>query len=186
MFFINSYKSSLSNLTFFNLVALICLKQWFVYFYISFLCLDHIKLCSKHIETAKKRNYHINMSTEEEIKKNFGKNVRELRLQKSLTQEKLAEYIGIQAQTVTAIENGKTFISCEVLAALSDFFSVDVSVLFSPNISINNEETKNYISKIKSLLPKFSSGKLEEIYNMLLVCINLSLLVVQYIEHYLL
>ena len=124
------------------------------------------------METVKKRTYHVFMSSETEIKTNFGNNVRDLRLQKGLTQEKLAEIIGIQAQTVTAIENGKTFISCEVLSAISEYFKVDVSVLFLPKIQINNEDNQNYISKIKSLLPKFNSKKLEEIYNILLIMHN--------------
>ena len=112
------------------------------------------------------------MSTEIEIKTNFGNNVRDLRLKQGLTQEKLAEIIGIQAQTVTAIENGKTFISCEVLSAISEYFKVDASVLFLPKIQINNDDSQNYIPKIKSLLPKFNSKKLEEIYNILLIMHN--------------
>lgn len=121
------------------------------------------------MESAKKRTYHNNMSKEEEIKTNLGNNIRALRLRKGLTQEKLGEYIGIQAQTITAIENGKTFISCEVLSAFSEFFNVEASVLFSPKPIMIDEDSENYIHRIKSLLPKFSSKKLEEIYNILLV-----------------
>ncbi len=55
------------------------------------------------------------MVKESDIKKNLGEIVRELRLQKNITQEKLSEYLELQPRSITAIENGKTFISCEVL-----------------------------------------------------------------------
>ena len=111
------------------------------------------------------------MTDENKIKKILGENVRELRTQKNITQEKLAEFLDLQTQTITAIENGKTFISCEVLAKLSNYFNVEPMVLFSPKINLNEIKTEQ-ISKIQALLPKFNQVKLEEIYNILLVMHN--------------
>ena len=51
------------------------------------------------------------MTDTEEIRKIFGKAVMELRTQKGLTQEQLAEYLTISPHTVTRIETGKTFVS---------------------------------------------------------------------------
>jgi len=109
------------------------------------------------------------MITEEEIKINFGKNVKELRNSRNITQEKLAEFLDLQTQTITAIENGKTFISCEVLMKLCNFFEIEPFLLFLPKININSENYTDYNSKIMALLPKFSTEKLNEIYNILLI-----------------
>ncbi len=109
------------------------------------------------------------MFTEDEIKKNFGTIVRDLRTDKNLTQEKLAEFIDVQTQTISAIESGKSFISCEVLTKLANFFEVDPSTFFFPRVNILNKNNMDCINSIKSLLPQFSSSKLNEIYNILLV-----------------
>lgn len=118
---------------------------------------------------AQQKNYHIIMFTEDEIKKNFGTIVRDLRISKKLTQEKLAEFIDVQTQTISAIESGKSFISCEVLTKLANFFEVTPSIFFFPKVSILNKSDLDCINSIKSLLPQFSSSKLNEIYNILLV-----------------
>ena len=50
------------------------------------------------------------MFTEKEIRQNVGNIVKQLRMQKGLTQEKLAEFIDVQPQTIRSIEKGR---SCE-------------------------------------------------------------------------
>lgn len=117
----------------------------------------------------KKRNYHVVMVYDEDIKKNFGAVVRALRVSRNLTQEKLAEYIEVQTQTISAIESGKSFISCEVLTNLSNYFEVDPSIFFTSKVRILSEKDVDYIDAIKRLLPTFNSDKLKEIYDILLV-----------------
>ena len=109
------------------------------------------------------------MFTEKEIRQNVGNIVKQLRIQKGLTQEKLAEFIDVQPQTIRAIEKGRSFLSCKVLTKLSNFFEVDYSFFFLKKANILNDDDNKSISKIKSLLPQFSSSKLNEIYNILLV-----------------
>lgn len=70
------------------------------------------------------------MFTEKEIRQNVGNIVKQLRIQKGLTQEKLAEFIDVQPQTIRAIEKGRSFLSCKVLTKLSNFFEVDYSFFF--------------------------------------------------------
>ena len=62
------------------------------------------------------------MFTEKEIRQNVGNIVKQLRMQKGLTQEKLAEFIDVQPQTIRSIEKGRSFLSCKVLTKLSNFF----------------------------------------------------------------
>ncbi len=112
------------------------------------------------------------MVEDTQIKKNFGCVVRELRTSKDLTQEKLAEFLDLQTQTITAIETGKSFISCEVLTKLSNFFNVHPSIFFLPKVRIYDTNKLNYINEIKPLLSSFSQEKLKEIYNILVVMLN--------------
>ena len=107
-----------------------------------------------------------------DIKKNLGEIVRELRLQKNITQEKLSEYLELQPRSITAIENGKTFISCEVLEKLANYFDVDPSIFFIKKVNIYDPNQQEYYSKIKRLLRSFKSDKLKKIYNILLVLLN--------------
>lgn len=109
------------------------------------------------------------MNSSENIKKTLGAKVKELRIQKGLTQEKLAEYLGLQPHSVTKIETGRTFVSSEVLASLCNFFEVSSSYFFNPEIKIYTEKDLNYLNEIKRILPDFSPSKLEEIYKILSV-----------------
>ena len=102
------------------------------------------------------------------IKLNFGQTVRELRKQKGLTQEKLAEYIGIQPTTLASIETGRCFISSETLASLSNYFDVEPSFFFYNKVKILTEENDDYINEIKRVLPSFSTTKLKEIRNIVI------------------
>ncbi len=102
------------------------------------------------------------------IKSILGSTIKELRRQKNITQEQLAEYIGLQPQTIATIETGRTFISSEVLANLCNFFDVEPTIFFSRKLVIQSEEDIDYINEIKKMLKNFNSTRLREIYNILI------------------
>lgn len=112
------------------------------------------------------------MLDSKKIKARFGRNLRELRLQKNLTQEQLADEIKMQPQSIGQIEIGRAFISSEKLADLCNFFKLDPSIFFNNHINSLSEKDINYISEIKRLLPLLSSNKLKEIYEIVLVVKN--------------
>ena len=64
------------------------------------------------------------------MKKLFGKRLRELRTQKGLTQEKMAELIGIQPENYSRIELGHSFPKPENLLKMSQALSVELPELF--------------------------------------------------------
>jgi len=103
------------------------------------------------------------------IKKIFGKTVSELRNQKGLTQEQLADYLNLSPHTITRIETGNTFVSCEVISQLCNIFDVAPSVFFTPKPHIMIEEHMNYTNEIVKLLPGLKTDRLKEIYNFLVV-----------------
>lgn len=69
----------------------------------------------------------------EDIKIAFGKRVKELRLQKGISQEKLANIAGVDRTYMTQVENGKRNLTIEKIRqickglniSLSDFFNSD-------------------------------------------------------------
>lgn len=109
------------------------------------------------------------MLDDKRIKTNLGNKIKELRINKKLTQEKLGEHLGVDYRTISKLETGRTFLSCNLLVKLCNFFDVDSSYFFNNNIKYLTEDNLNCINEIKLLLPNFNSDKLKEIYNILLV-----------------
>lgn len=64
------------------------------------------------------------------IKKKFGKRLKELRLSKGLTQEKLAEDIKMSAKSLSQIELGNNFVSSETLEELCAALNATPKILF--------------------------------------------------------
>ena len=56
-----------------------------------------------------------------DIKELFGKKIKELRIKRGLSQEQLAESIGIAERNLSKIECGKNFIRAEKIEKLSHF-----------------------------------------------------------------
>lgn len=108
------------------------------------------------------------MGDSNNIKKNFGRNIKKLRKAKGLTQEQLAEKLNLQLQTISFIENGRTFVSSEVIADFADYFGVEPYVLFMPSFKENTDKEANLKKDINSLLFNFNEKKLKSIYNIII------------------
>ena len=99
------------------------------------------------------------MLDSETIKNNLGIKLKDLRVDKGITQEQLAEFLGLQPHTITKIETGRAFISSNVLAKICNFFQIEPYVLFLKKHQTYTPEELNHISEINS--------KLNKIYNIL-------------------
>lgn len=62
--------------------------------------------------------------------KNFGGKIKALRLKKAVTQEQLAEHLGLSPQAVSKWENGVTFPDIQLLPEISVYFGVTIDELF--------------------------------------------------------
>ena len=69
----------------------------------------------------------------EDIKLAFGKRVKELRLQKGISQEKLANIAGVDRTYMTQVENGKRNISIENVRKICIALNVSISDFFNVN-----------------------------------------------------
>lgn len=65
-----------------------------------------------------------------ELKRNFGKRLRYLRHNRSLSQEQLAELIGRSVNFISMVENGDAAPSFETLERLAKALNTDVANLF--------------------------------------------------------
>lgn len=102
------------------------------------------------------------------IKKNLGKNIQRLRLLKGLSQEKLAELVGLERETISSIEVGRAFTSSEVLAKFSNLFNVEPSYLLKPNFLEESANDNNLRKEINHLLSTADTKKLKTIYNIII------------------
>ena len=86
-----------------------------------------------------------------DIKKYFGKRLREIRLSKEFTQEKMAEKIGIQPENYSRLENGLSFPKPENLVKISEILEVEIAELFQfTHISDYEKILASIISKLKN------------------------------------
>ena len=82
-----------------------------------------------------------------EFKRKFGKRVKELRKSLNMTQEQLAEKIGMDTQNFCKMENGNHFPQAKNLVKIAETLNVDIKDLFD----------FNHISKKTSLVEEINS-----------------------------
>ncbi|MBR0454317.1 MAG: helix-turn-helix transcriptional regulator [Clostridia bacterium] len=73
----------------------------------------------------------------------IGSTIKRLRREKDITQEQLAEYLGITSRAVSQWECDRTSPDISQLPALCHIFDVSSDVLLGIDIEKNNEEIKN-------------------------------------------
>lgn len=76
------------------------------------------------------------------MKKNvLGNNIAKLRKRKKITQQELADALGIKRTSLSHLENGLYTPSAKTMKKISDFFQVPLGeVFFNPDVSGNNTE----------------------------------------------
>lgn len=95
---------------------------------------------------------------------NIGKIIKKLRISKDLTQEALAEMLGVSSRAVSQWETEKTYPDISLLPILSNIFEVSSDVLLG--IDIDNKE-KEIAKILKESSDKSRIGLLNEAINIL-------------------
>lgn len=78
---------------------------------------------------------------------NIGKEIKNLRRSKDLTQEQLAEYLNVSVSAVSQWESGKTIPDISLVLSLANFFSVTLDELFGRSDIRKEQEFEQYRKK---------------------------------------
>jgi len=99
---------------------------------------------------------------EEEIKRNFAKNIRDLRLSRDLNQVQLGEKIHYTSKAISKWENGDVMPDIVTLKMLADFFTITVDDLISNKNVVRKSHRKRNRALIvaSSVLLSFFIGSL--------------------------
>ncbi|MBQ7338010.1 MAG: helix-turn-helix transcriptional regulator [Clostridia bacterium] len=80
---------------------------------------------------------------------NFGKNIKELRTSRGLSQEKLAEYLRVSPQSVSKWERNEGYPDIMFLIPLAEFFGVSLDVLMGRDEALKEKRIKEILSRLE-------------------------------------
>lgn len=107
----------------------------------------------QHINNSLQHRFNklIKMMFNINMKKMFGKRLREIRTAKMLTQETVAELIGIKPENYSRIENGLSFPKPENIVKLSEVLGVEIAELFQfSHINDYDKILESIIEKLRT------------------------------------
>ena len=94
----------------------------------------------------------------------FGARIRELRKNRGMTQDQLAEYLGIEQKHVSLIEHGKSYPSLDRLERISEALQVPLPSLFD---FMHMEEPKEQALSIEEVLKRFDEKSRRKAYKII-------------------
>lgn len=87
-----------------------------------------------------------------QLKKELGRNIQKYRKLKKITQEKLAERVGIEINSISSIETGKYFPSPDNIVKIAEALDISISTLFCFKEELSCQDYLNEIEKNIKLL----------------------------------
>ena len=81
----------------------------------------------------------------------FSENVKRFRKERDLTQEALADFLGVSFQTISKWERGESYPDIAFLPVIADFFSVSTDTLLGVDKARNEEEILKIIEEYDNL-----------------------------------
>ena len=64
------------------------------------------------------------------IKNQIGRKIKSLRLENNLSQEKMAELVGLSREHISCLERGKNLITIDTLYKISSYFNINIKDFF--------------------------------------------------------
>jgi len=92
------------------------------------------------------------------FKKKFGERVRHYRKLNGLSQEQIAESIGMSPNTISYIENGKNNISFAKIPVLANILNIQPYQLFIDMECSENQETQDKINELLKVADRKQLG----------------------------
>lgn len=99
----------------------------------------------------------------------FGENLKNLRKSRELTQEALADFLGMSFQAISKWERGETYPDITMLPTIASFFGVTVDSLLGTDMIEKEKQINEYCDKYSRLV---SDGKVEDARDMLKTAIT--------------
>ena len=81
-------------------------------------------------------------------RKNLGTRIRQERLQMNLTQEQLAETVGVSCTYIGLIERGERSVTLEKLVQISNVLHVSIDYLLSDSIQVTDDTNFSLLKKL--------------------------------------
>ena len=95
------------------------------------------------------------------LKEAFAKRLKQVRKSRGMTQEELAELVGVAPRHISFIETARSFPSCELTERLCNALNISYSSLFDFEDEFTREEL---IEKISELINRTDMKKLKSFY----------------------
>lgn len=83
------------------------------------------------------------------MKLTIGEKIKNLRRERELTQEDLAEVLCVSSQSVSRWENGSCYPDIELLPVLSDYFGITVDRLLGADESVEKKKVNQYLGEFQ-------------------------------------
>lgn len=88
------------------------------------------------------------------MKLNIGKNIKDFRKAKDITQEELSEMLGVSCQSVSRWESGTCYPDMELLPVLAEIFHISVDKLLGMDDSMEKEKVNQYLTRFQTAISK--------------------------------
>lgn len=95
----------------------------------------------------------------------LGKRIKEIRKSKGLTQDKLAEMVGIDSKHLSRIECGKNSLSLSLLLKICSTLQTEPGVLFDTSL---NKDKNELINEIVKILNHSAEEKIRSFYKIII------------------
>ncbi len=92
----------------------------------------------------------------------LSENIKRLRLEKELTQETLAEFLGVTSQSVSNWERGESYPDITTLPSIASFFDISVDDLLGVSKVVNELKINKYIELYDTMVLKDLPATLSE------------------------
>lgn len=103
----------------------------------------------------------------------FGSNLRHHRKAKTLTQEALAEVVGVSAEMISKIERGIAAPSFQTIEKLADVLGVPEVVFFGIGLVVSAEDERSrQLLKVQTTLSRMNNNQLARAHRMLAALID--------------
>ena len=90
----------------------------------------------------------------------IGKHIKELRNRDGVTQDKLAEALGVTAQAISKWENESGYPDIEYITPIANFFNVTIDQLFGHDRSESENKINEYCEKLDEMLCEIDTDHL--------------------------